>query len=201
MRPLALWLNESSGPSVPQLSCSEPEEHQVVSANIINEVSGEYNAFTREEELLAALRRVEIQLEECKRANTEKESQLRQQLGQELTDRLILEFDVALGELRQTIEDTLCQVLLPFLSDQARIRAVSNLFDLMRDELKRVDLPVIEIRAPVELHSALEKLSEYKEIAVTLTAADAIEIVYATHRSRFEELSSEWRMSIGEAEI
>jgi hypothetical protein len=146
----------------------------------------------REEELRAALKRAEDQLEELSLVHAEKERQLVNRLGEELGRHISSAIDRAFGSALVMLEESLCQALLPFLGEQARMRALSDLRDLLVQELQQAEAPVLEIRAPAELHEALSVLRNHAGVSLTATECKTIEIVLVTERKRFEELSSRW---------
>lgn len=113
-------------------------------------------------------------------------------VGEELGRHIASEIDRAFGGALGMLEESLCQALLPFLGEQARMRAVSDLKDLLVQELQQAESPVLEIRAPAEFHEALSVLRDHAGVSLTATECETIEIVLVTERKRFEELSSRW---------
>ena len=196
MKPLGNWLTECSSSAAPSCFPLEVEQEEFLVKEVETEGKRELDFKDRELELLLALKQAEERLNSAADRHAEAESQLRQTLGAELGARLLSQIDSALESLLAAIEDSLFQVLVPFLSEQARTRAVSDLVELIRDELRRADLPVLEIRAPSTLHGALNVMVEQASVSVKLVEADVTEIVLSTHRLQFEDLSSRWYMSI-----
>jgi hypothetical protein len=194
MIPLSDWLTGRSGPEssptsgfeVHDLAASEtmPDDETCAEITIVKP--------DPEEILRAALRRTEDQLEELSRAHAERERELMNRLGDELSRHIASEVDRAFDSALGMLEDSLCQALLPFLGEQARVRAVSGLRDLIEQELQQAGSPALEIRAPAELHDALAGLRERSGLLLTVTDCQTIEVVFSTERLRFEELSSRW---------
>ena len=125
-------------------------------------------------------------------AYAEKERELLSRLGDDLSSRIATEMSRALDDVLGILEECLGEVLTPFLCDKARARATSRLLDLVREELRQTDDPVLEIRAPAELHDSLSLLREAADVSSTLTESGTVEIVRSAHRMRFEELSLRW---------
>jgi hypothetical protein len=196
MKPLGNWLTECSSSAALSYSCPEVEPQEFLVSAVESEGKREIDFKDRELELLLALRQAEERLNSAAETHAEAESRLRQTLGAELGDRLVSEIGSALESLLATLEDCLFQVLVPFLSERARTRAASDLVDLIRDELRKADLPVLEIRAPSILHGALNVMGEKAAVSVKLVEADVTEIVFSTHPLQFEDLSSRWCKSI-----
>jgi hypothetical protein len=198
MIPLAKWLADRTRPLPSTSLSSEPGMHYLPEIDSDDEVRliSEPASPSREEELLVALKHAEERIEETIRANAESESRLCQQLGCELASRLVAEINRALEDMLGLIEDSLFQVLVPFLSDEARTRSVSDLLDLIRQELRSAEVQALEIRAPAHLHKELAMLQEQSNVAVTVIDSETIEIVLTTQHLRFEELSSRWHASL-----
>ncbi len=194
MKPLAYWLADQDGPTVVAIADPGISGGELIPA-LTESAEERIETSCDEREHQLPHQRAEEQLNEARRLHADAERQLRQELGQELTDRIVEEIGEAIEELLSIIEESLYRVLLPFLGDQAGTRAVGELLALVQAELRRVELPVLEIRAPSELHCVLDAVRG-GNVSVGLVEADVIEIVLATHRLRFEELSLQWRNSI-----
>lgn len=156
----------------------------------------EADAPSRDDELLEAPEQTEDRFAELIKAHAVREEELRSQLGSELNQRLEAEINRAFGALLGMLEDSLSQVLMPFLTVEVRIRAVSDLMKLIRQELREADGPVLEIRAPAAVHDALATLQDQSAVSITIAESATVEIILASQRARFEELSSRWCAAI-----
>lgn len=199
MIPLSQWLAERHPPQDAPRPAEAVEEHMVLTPepecdldeSIANAVA------QREEELLTAVREAEAKLEQQALSHAARERELEARLGAELGRRLQSEISSAFEGLLTTIEESLAQLLAPFLTEQARIRATADLMDLIRRDMQQSEAPLIEIRAPAGLHDAMRCLGDEAGIAVTDGSSDIVELVFSTDRRRFEDLSARWVETIG----
>ena len=198
MIPLAHWLTERAEAARSSESGPILEEYRQLDEVICPESppANDTEAPNREEELLEALLNAEQRIEELSLTHAGKEKELLNRIGDELTSRIAAEMGRALDDVLSNLEETVGDVLRPFLCDQARARAVSSLLELVREELQQTDNPVLEIRAPVDMHEALLALRQSGDVSSMLTESRTVEIVRATNRIRFEELSLLWCQAI-----
>jgi hypothetical protein len=146
----------------------------------------------REEELLAALRESERKFLEQKALYADLEQTMSNRLGGEITRQLQTDVERCFQQILLGLEEALSQILVPFLMEEVRRKTITELADLVRRELGDPDAPVINVRAPLELHDALARMSEQSSIALNLTESDEIEIAIGAQRVRFEQLSAQW---------
>jgi len=198
MIPLAHWLTERADAA--GSLASEPALEEFPQPDDIFEPesppSGYSDTQGREEELREALHKAEQRLEELSLAHAEKERELLNRIGDELTSRIAAEMSRALDDVLSKLEEALGDVLRPFLCEQARAKAVSSLIELVKEELRQTDDPVLEIRAPADMHEPLLALRELGDVSSTLIESRTVEIIRATNRIRFEELSLRWCQAI-----
>jgi hypothetical protein len=198
MIPLLRWLDERSGHPETGLSALQPL-HDVPYTGAISAEAPEENAILppdREAELAMALQQAEERLIQLGQSHMCREKELRSQLGAELSERLALDIARSFQDLLDVIEDSLTQVLTPFLSDAARSKATSDLIEMIKRELSDIEGPVLEIKAPSELQVVLSGLSSEAGISVMMSESDTVEIILAGQRLRFAELSASWCAAI-----
>ena len=182
MKPISQWLTERDAPPAPAFIAEDfapdsPLPFEPVEEPLTPDPSDELRAKLAEaEETIATLQAEHARAEE----------ELRQRLGEALAERIGVEIGRGLDGLLSQLEGALTQVLTPFLSQAARDRAVTELKALLQRELASAAEPVVELRAPAELHEMLSTLN------VGLVQAETVEIVFAGERQRFEELSARW---------
>lgn len=141
-----------------------------------------------EESLAAALR----EIEEQKTAAAVREQALADQLGEALVVRLKEQVEAGLASLQQALESAICDVLTPFLSGEAGRTAATRLLGLVTMAFRNSSEPLLEVRAPRHLHGPLSFAMEQLAISSTIVEASPVELVFADHRERFEELASAW---------
>ena len=155
----------------------------------------------REEELGAALAAAEERAAELSAALVRREEELKAGVADELARRIEVEIGEAFEALLRRLEDALAEVLTPFLTHAAREKAMAELKELLSRALREADEPVLALRAPLEFHDRLEVLRPQLAVSAALGESAIIEIVFAGHRLRFEDLSSRWCAAIrGEEE-
>jgi hypothetical protein len=146
----------------------------------------------REAELLAEIQSVRETMAQMAGAHAQAQEELRHRLGEELHVRLVSHINCHFQTLLDQLEESLCHVLTPFLSERARIRAISDLAEQIDSELRQSEQPVLEFRVPSPLHGALSGLGEKLGVSMTMSEAEVIEVIMADRRLRFQELSANW---------
>lgn len=198
MIPLSRWLAERQAPVTVHAVPDDLEEpiHPLPDPLAAMDSQERHDAVRREEELRAMLRAVEERLEQQLLTQAAREREIETSLGEELRLKLQSEIARAMETLLEMIEESLASTLAPFLEEQARKKAVEELTVLVRQELQLTEAPVLEIRAPARLQDALYSLGDEIGISVTATESSVVELVFATERRRFEDLSSRWLQAI-----
>ena len=203
MIPLAQWLTDRAGS---RAAAEPPAEEPAEQAPTLEIMTGGEMAANleesenREAELTASLAAAEERAAELADALVRREQELGALLGEELGRRLEEGISQGFAAMQAMLEETLHDVLTPFLADAARSRVITELKDLLKKQLREADAPVMEIRVPPELHEALERVCQQLAPSATLTAGETVEVVFTAHRQRFEELSARWRAVIEGAE-
>jgi hypothetical protein len=200
--PLSRWLSERPKPLGSSSPVMVPEERSICRncAEIASLTVTESEAPSREEELLAALEQAEDRLAKLIQSQAREVEELQNRLGHELNKHVEAEVARAFGDILGMLEESLTQVLMPFLAGEARMRANSDLMEMIRRELRETHEAVLDIRAPASVHEALAGLREQTGVSITVSESETVEIILATQRSRFEELSSQWCAAIMGAE-
>lgn len=157
-------------------------------------------ASNRDEELAEALRRAEETLTSERRFHARREEMLREELGTELACLLTARISKGVRELQQELEAALADVLRPFLAQRATKLAISALARLIETELQSEPQPVLEVRAPRDLHDLIRPAMETAGLSTSLSDASRIEVVFKSRTSRFEQLASRWHGIITEHE-
>lgn len=201
MIPLAHWLVEkateghllisatacSSNGSLEQ--CADDEDGVETQA-----ASPEHAA--RLQQLEHALREAEDRLALTRQEHAKKEKVITNQLGEALVNRLALEITTAFRSLSQHLEGAVAEALTPFLETAVRDRAVESLADLILQEMRNQDKPVLEIRSPASLHEPLSGALSEVGVAVTICESKTIDVVFAGERLRFQDLALAWSAAI-----
>lgn len=191
MKPLSQWLTERDAPPPPAIIAEDFAPEALLPFEPVEEPPPPPDP---SEELRARLAEAEETIATLRAEHARAGEELRQQLGEALAERIGAEIARGFDGLLSQLEGALTQVLTPFLSQAARDRAVTELKALLQRELASAAEPVVELRAPAELHEMLSTLN------VKLIEAEAVEIVFAGERQRFEELSARWCAMIEERE-
>lgn len=201
MIPLSRWLAQQDDPEASQPPSGttddvpEAEISQASEQHLIAEDSSLQHA-AREEELCAVLAAAEERAAELSAALAQREVELKAAFAEDLADRLAAGIGGAFDTLLRKLEDALAEVLTPFLTREARDKAMAELQDILARELREADEPVLALKAPAELHDRLETLRPHLAVSTALVESDRIEIVFAGRRLRFEEMSSRWCSAI-----
>lgn len=198
MIPLSRWLSDQGSAAMTEASVAVPEDVQDPPHELIVE-SSEHRSSPEAghiAELLASLARAEERIAEQARLHASREQELLLRLGEEAGAKLAAEISRAFDDLLAMLEDSLAQVLRPFLAIEAQRRAVTDLLTLIRRELQAAESATLEIRAPAALHEGLSSLAGDYALSITFTESETIEVVLAAQRMRFEELSAGWCAAI-----
>jgi hypothetical protein len=100
--------------------------------------------------------------------------------------------------MHETIEGAVVEALTPFLEEatvkQAAIDLVSSIRHVV---INSTDAPVL-VKVPRQLHPLLSSAVDQFIVPVAEADIDVIEIVFESHRERFEELSHRWVLAISD---
>jgi hypothetical protein len=193
MIPLSLWLAERHPPpDVPLMDIANEEHASPLISPEEAAAQGDVDFAQREEALLLAVSEAEAKLQQQLLLQMERERELERCLGEDLGRRLESEISKSVGALLEAIEESLVQALTPFLNEQTRLKAITELTEMVRHELQRSDLPVLEIRAPARFHEALRSAADGANTSMTLAPSEIVEVILTAERRRFEELSARW---------
>ena len=94
--------------------------------------------------------------------------------------------------MRSDLGLVLADALTPFISEQARQRAIGELLDLVEAVLSEAGSVELDIQAPSDLHNVLGDSLTRRNITARFLDSSQIIITCGSLRSRFEELSGEW---------
>ena len=201
MIPLAHWLVEKARedhlrilttPDTPKESvalCAKDDDQDETQAGSLVHVA-------RLQELEHALREAEERFAHMAHEHARKEGELIDQLGDALSHKLAEEVRMAFHSLAENIEESVVEVLMPFLETTVRERAAASLVDLIRQDMRNRDSAVLEIRAPASLHGPLGEALGKTGIAVTISESATVDVVFTGERQRFQDLASAWSAAI-----
>jgi hypothetical protein len=91
-----------------------------------------------------------------------------------------------------SLESAFMEVLMPFVSERIREKALNELLDLLSRELADLDSPLIEVHAPVELHERISEVLRERSIAAGISEAETLQVVSAGRKIRFESMAQRW---------
>lgn len=105
----------------------------------------------------------------------------------------------ALAQLHSSIERNLHEVLLPFVADAIRHRAIEALLRLTTSELSRKSDPPLEIRAPAAVLNPLRDELGRLGIAAVLVEDHTVELRTKGLSTVFESMCGRWIETLREA--
>jgi len=141
-----------------------------------------------EEALTAAHRDVEVQ----KSAAAQRERVLADEFSGALVARLIDDMRTGLAVIQRALESAICDVLTPFLSGEAGKVAGAKLLELVKASCRNSPEPLVQIRAPRQMHDAFRIAMEEMALSATIVEASSVELDFAARSEHFEELASAW---------
>ena len=121
-----------------------------------------------------------------------RERELSHRLGEELALRLGQDIRSGLTQLQAEIELAICDILSPFLEQQACRRSADSLRTMIAQSLSDTTEPLVEVRAPSLMHDAVRSAVEAAGMQVELLEGHHIELTIGTQVTRFEGLAARW---------
>lgn len=127
-----------------------------------------------------------------RRVSEMRERELAAQWASRCSDTVVSTVELAFRDLKEAIERSLLDVLLPFLDECVGRKSLASLLDLLTAEMKHPERTPIEIKAPPELLEPLRKALDASCLTAVLTQSEYVEIVSHGGRVRFEGLAQNW---------
>ena len=153
---------------------------------------------SRELQLEDALQAAEEALADERQSRDQRERRLREELGEDLALVLKNHIDVSLQSMQRELEAAIASILQPFLKEQSTSRAAAALIGLIEAELGHESQPLLELRAPCELHDAIRPSLERLNLPISLSEGWGIELAFTSRTARFEQLAARWHDIIGD---
>lgn len=125
-----------------------------------------------------------------------REREISERLGAEAIEQLSLLFQQAVNALGERLEESLVDVLQPFLSEEIRRRSTGALVDMIQTSIREASSNLLQIRAPGYLHPPLQSSLDRLGFPALILESPEIELRFDTHVDRFDDLSSEWISTI-----
>lgn len=197
MIPLSRWLSDRE--KEPQFTFSSDTEN-IEPASLLPapELEVEPAVSARELELEDALRTAEETLLSERYANGQNIQRLREELGRELITTLTAQVELSLKTMQCELEAAISDILHPFLRRQSITKASSALMELISAELRNQNEPLLEVRAPGELHDLMRPVLQQLRVSASLSEGQGIELTFPARTARFEQLASRWHDIIAE---
>jgi hypothetical protein len=145
-----------------------------------------------EDSLASALQ----ELEKERDSATIREAQLHDQLGEKAITALRESIGSGLSDMQEAVESAIVDALTPFLKEAAVKKAAFDLTSSIRQVMNNSADPPIVVKVPKQLHPFLNSAMDQLTVQVTEADIDAIEVIFASQRARFEELSQKWVLTI-----
>ncbi|MCA3554247.1 hypothetical protein [Aestuariivirga sp.] len=194
MIPLERWLRNPGGASAPAMA------EEGASSNGSDDAMAEGLAWVeaadggarRVQELEEALAEARDKLTAQQAEAALREAELAARLGAELAAGIGHEVAAGLRSLQEDIESAVTGILQPFLGRHAALRASAELAGLVGKSLGASHEPLLDVRAPIDLHEALHAELRGRGLEVQMTEAAAVELVFTRRRERFELLAAHW---------
>lgn len=195
MIPLERWLRNPGGAAAPVMAEEETsgigaEDAMVAGPAWIEPSDG--GSARRLQELEEALAEAGDKLTAQQGEAARREEELTARLGAELAAGIGRELAAGLRSLQEDIESAVADILRPFLGRQAALRASAELAGLVGKSLSASHEPLLDVRAPIDLHEVLHAELRSRGLPVQVTEAAAVELVFARRRERFELLAADW---------
>lgn len=145
-----------------------------------------------EESLATALQ----QLAEERASAVAREAQLLEQLGEQMIAALSESITSGLVVLQNSIENAIVDALTPFLETAVVRMSAKELVSSLRHAIVNSADPPIVVKVPRWLHPLLSAALDEITVPVIETDTRVMEVIFSSEKSRFEELSRHWALTI-----